>query len=479
MLFDTLEMAQKAAADTSARELQALYGKQQFQQVVDRFESVRQRVVTDDVDRVVALQIVAQAYSCVGNFLASADAFLSAAAIHVSSRSPRASQCMRNAFAALQRLSRNAAAEWVALRSLSLPRECGGDVEMLRYAVARAIKRGDLNAATCIIAAASLYGATRTLALETLLDMAFQPAKYGASNAAAQADALVDARDPKLSIIICSRDDARYAKFITECEGALCSSHFEIIRIADAKSMCEGYNRGTDAATGELLLFCHDDIEFITGGVHRALINALTEFDVACSVGSSVVDSPTWMCRDATNSQGWIAATDTASGRYSLSIIGVPNLQSLLAVGDGFFIACRKAAAQTLRWDDTTFDSFHLYDLDFCLRARNHGFRVGVVRDVAVNHLSQGTFNADWREHAQRFLEKHSIPYGPDALNQWISIQVGTRDDAARVARNLTNWVPADFQGNLAKLQESSFEAACIELPAFARFRFATAELAQ
>ncbi len=477
---DDAVVSQKALADGLASELRALYEERQFQRVVERFEAARQPVVTALVGDAAVLQIAAQAYLRIEDFSTSAETFLSAAALHASNHSSETSACTRNAFAVLQRLGLPAAAEWLALRSFSLPRECGGDVALWRFAALRAFNRLDLNAATCIIAAATLYRETRSVALETLLDMALQPKKFGATDSPARPlDADVDARDPKLSIIICSRDDARYAKFIVECERALCSSHFEIIRIADAKSMCEGYNRGTVAATGELLLYCHDDIEFITDGVHRALIDALSDFDVVSCVGSSVVDGPTWMCRDATNSQGWIAAADPQSGLYSVGIIGVPNPRSLLSAGDGCFIACRRPVAQALRWDEATFDSFHLYDIDFCLRARHNGFRVGVARGGTINHLSQGSFDAVWREHAQRFLQKHSIPSGPEATNQWISIQVGTRAEAARVASNLMNSVPADFQRQLSALQGDTFEAACSEFPALARFQSLIAELTQ
>ena len=477
--FDNVQVAKRALVDKAASELQALYDERQFQGVVDRFESTRQSVAADRIDHVAALQLAAQAYLRLSDYSSSANTFLAAAAIHESSNSPGASVCLRNAFSALQRLSHHAAAEWVALRSLSLPRECEGDVELLRFAVASALKRGDLSAATCIIAAASLYGATRSVALETLLDIAFQPAKYGATDAPiGPTNADVGSGDPKLSIILCSRDDKRYARFVAECERALCSSHFEIVRIKDAESMCEGYNRGTDAATGELFVYCHDDIEFITNGLHRAVIEALAEFDVACCVGSSVVDGASWICHDASNSQGWIADADPQSGLYSVGVIGVPNAQSLLAAGDGFFIACRKAAAQALRWDQVTFDSFHLYDIDFCLRARNSGFRIGVVRGLMVNHLSRGSFDAVWHEHAQRFLQKHNIPSGPYAVNQWISVRVGTRAEAARVAHNLITWLPADFQQRVLRLQECNFEVACREFPALAQFQSSAAELA-
>ena len=388
--IDPFAVGKKTLTDSAVSvpsALNTLYAHHEFQRVVDRFEQVRQVAAPDTAANVGTLQIATQAYSHVGNFSASADTFLSAAAIHALNKSPAASVCRRNAFAALQRASNHPAAEWVALRSLSLPRDCDGDAELLRYAVSAAFERRDLNASTNTMAAANLYRKTRVVALETLLDMACQPERYGATDAAARSDTFVDARYPKLSVVICSRDTKRYARFVTECERALCSSHFEIILIAYATSMCEGYSRGTKAATGELLLYCHDDIEFIFDGVHRALINALADFDVACRVGSSVVDGPTWMCRDATYSQGVIAASDAQSDHYSIGIIGAPHSRAVLASGDGFFIACPPAAAQSFGWSKATFDSFHLHDIDFCLRARHSRLRIGAARRVTLRSI--------------------------------------------------------------------------------------------
>jgi Glycosyltransferase like family len=151
----------------------------------------------------------------------------------------------------------------------------------------------------------------------------------------------------------------------------------------------------------------------------------------------------------------------------------------LLAAGDGCFIACRKAAAQAVRWDEETFNSFHLYDIDFCLRARNSGLRVGVAREVTINHLSQGSFDAGWQQNAERFVQKHHIPPGPEAINQWISIQVGARADAVRVARNLMGLLAPDFQQRLAALQARCFVAACGEFPLLAGFKSSLAERAQ
>lgn len=471
---------QPALTDDVAGELHALYDAARYQQLVDRFESLVTGQAVNDAAHAGMLQIAGQAYLRVGKFQVSANTFLSAAAIFATERLPAASVCMRNAFAALQRSAQHATADWVALRSLSLPRECGGDVDLLRHAVTRALAQRRVAEAASILAAASLYLATRTVALETLLDMARDPAKYGASDTQVlQTTTPVDSRHPKLSIIVCSRDDARYARFTSECARAMSSSHFEIIRIKDARSMCEGYNRGTDAASGELLLYCHDDIEFITDAVHHALIDALADFDIACCVGASVVEGPTWVCKDATLSQGWMAASDVTSGQYSLGVIGVPTPQSLLATGDGCFIACRRATALAVGWDEVTFDCFHMYDIDFCLRAKLSGYRIGVARAVVINHYSQGTFDASWHDQARRFVQKHALSSNAVPQPHWISMRTGSREETARVSRNLMRVIPLDFPQQLARLQSEQFAAACRETPALAAFHSLTAGLLQ
>jgi len=39
------------------------------------------------------------------------------------------------------------------------------------------------------------------------------------------------------------------------------------VRIPDARSLAEGYNRGLRRARGDLLLFSHDDVRIVTPGL--------------------------------------------------------------------------------------------------------------------------------------------------------------------------------------------------------------------
>jgi hypothetical protein len=73
---------------------------------------------------------------------------------------------------------------------------------------------------------------------------------------------------------------------------------------------------------------------------------------------------------------------------------------------DGVFMAARGEVARALRFDDATFDHFHLYDLDFSFRAFLAGYRLAVCRDLVLVHYSQGAYDAQWEEQRLRFERK-------------------------------------------------------------------------
>ena len=54
--------------------------------------------------------------------------------------------------------------------------------------------------------------------------------------------------------------------------------------------MGEGYNRGARQAVGDILIFCHDDIEFLTPDTGHKLVGRLDEYDFLGVAGS------TWLC---------------------------------------------------------------------------------------------------------------------------------------------------------------------------------------
>ena len=81
------------------------------------------------------------------------------------------------------------------------------------------------------------------------------------------------------SIITCSIDAGKYSRFETNI-AAIFSDRAELIKIYDARSLAEGYPRGAALAKGELLIFCHDDIEILNPDFPQLLEADLQRFDL-------------------------------------------------------------------------------------------------------------------------------------------------------------------------------------------------------
>jgi hypothetical protein len=83
-----------------------------------------------------------------------------------------------------------------------------------------------------------------------------------------------------------------------------------------------------------------------------------------------------------------------------------------VVVLDGVWICCQKKAWQENRFDSNTFREFHFYDLDFTMQLFRKGFKVRVLYNVLIEHLSEGSLNESWIRGAQLFSRKwkHHLP---------------------------------------------------------------------
>ncbi len=98
-----------------------------------------------------------------------------------------------------------------------------------------------------------------------------------------------------ISIIICSVDDARFAAVSANLAGLLKDEPREIVRIPDARSICEGYTRGIARSRGEHLVFCHDDIEILNPDFAARLKQHLSQFDLVGVAGTSRLIRGEWV----------------------------------------------------------------------------------------------------------------------------------------------------------------------------------------
>jgi GT2 family glycosyltransferase len=216
-----------------------------------------------------------------------------------------------------------------------------------------------------------------------------------------------------ISIIICSVDDARFAATSANLGNLLKNDPHEIIRIGDARSICEGYTRGVAQSRGEHLIFCHDDIEILNDDFAVRLRAHLAEYDLVGVAGTNRLIRGEWVAAGPPYIFGQVAQSHPQQG-FVVRIFGAPaRCVGGIRAMDGLFIAARRDVVEKIPFDSQTFDGFHHYDLDFSFAAHLAGFRLGIANDIHVIHKSWGSQDQDWQTYLRRFDQKYAGRLNP------------------------------------------------------------------
>ena len=266
-----------------------------------------------------------------------------------------------------------------------------------------ASSRGDLASAGRHLASAGLRDADPArveFAFQALAENAREGRRAFATPARGTTPSL------SLTVVTCSVTEAKLARCRAALDATL-SPGFEFIAFRDARSLAEAYNRALAAAKGEAIVFLHDDVEVLSPGLDALLARALARADVVGIAGTRELAGPTLGWAGQAPMAGWLVHTDATGVPWDFSLLALRGgLQRGMEGLDGCFLAARTESARRIGFDERTFDGFHFYDLDFCLRARRAGLEVAVDTDILVRHASRGALGADWQGQAGRFVAK-------------------------------------------------------------------------
>ena len=215
----------------------------------------------------------------------------------------------------------------------------------------------------------------------------------------------------KVSAIVCSIRPDYFVQIKAALETQFAAHSVEIIGIHDATSLAEGYNRGAAKASGDILIFCHDDIDFVQADFGTRVLHHLQTSDVIGVAGTSRLTGSAFMDSGYPNCCGQIIhARQDWRKPDSILFYFVPGIQGLVVEGiqalDGVFIATHRRVWEAIKYDEAEFDGFHLYDVDFTYRAYLAGLRLMVPMDLLLVHFSDGTYSPTWQRYANRFLAK-------------------------------------------------------------------------
>jgi len=211
----------------------------------------------------------------------------------------------------------------------------------------------------------------------------------------------------RVSAIVCSIRPDYFARLKQRLGEQFAAHEFELIGIHDAKSLCEAYNRGAQQANGDVLIFCHDDIDIPHADFGERVLHHLAAHDVVGVAGASKLVDADWGHAGLPHVHGQIIHRPAGQEAYLYFCAGlqaavVKDIHAL----DGVFIAMHRRVWEAVRFDEINFDGFHVYDIDFTWRAHLAGFRLAVAMDLLLIHFSTGGYDLKWQHFNRRFLAK-------------------------------------------------------------------------
>ena len=105
-----------------------------------------------------------------------------------------------------------------------------------------------------------------------------------------------------ISVIVCSAEERKFVAVAEMYGRQFGAVAHEVIRIPDARSEAEGYNRAIARSRGDVLLLSHDDVEVIAPDLPGRLAAHLAAFDligIAChaivKVDTASIDSQAFL----------------------------------------------------------------------------------------------------------------------------------------------------------------------------------------
>lgn len=223
-----------------------------------------------------------------------------------------------------------------------------------------------------------------------------------------------------ISIIVCSKFPTLSKELLDNISQTV-GTDYEIVSIDNSQakySIFEAYNEGVARSKGEYLCFMHEDVVLRSSNWGNTVERVLSHKDVGAigvaggCVASSRIDwrfsNYHWGCLNL------VQGTSTVEPEpyyYTFMQSHFPKAikdRELLPVAmlDGVWMAMRRDIFNTIRFDSETFAGFHLYDSDICMQINKLGKDIYVVKDILLEHKSEGTFSAQFATSQKVFLNK-------------------------------------------------------------------------
>jgi hypothetical protein len=201
-------------------------------------------------------------------------------------------------------------------------------------------------------------------------------------------------------------DNQKYIDYLKKTSGL---KNVEVIQKINngEKSLSQTYNEILSESKNNIVVLCHDDIEFDTQQWGKRIIKHFTnsEFGILGVAGTTNMSESGMWWEDKSKMIGIVNHKHEGKkweSKYCKSW-GDEITESCLV--DGLFIALNKK--NIVESFDESVSGFHFYDVHFCINNFLKGVKIGVIYNVRLTHLSIGQTNEKWEKNKLSFVEKY------------------------------------------------------------------------
>jgi hypothetical protein len=178
------------------------------------------------------------------------------------------------------------------------------------------------------------------------------------------------------------------------------------------KSLSQIYNEIVNESINNIVVLCHDDIEFETNRWGDKLIKLFSknpEFGIIGIAGTTdLIDGRWWTLKQSMT--GIVSHKNEGKKWTNTYSKDQGNKLKEVVVLDGLFICVDKLKIK--KQFNEEFKGFHFYDIPFCFDNYLSGVKIAVTTQIRVTHLSIGQTNEQWEKNKTQFEElyKNELP---------------------------------------------------------------------
>jgi GT2 family glycosyltransferase len=185
---------------------------------------------------------------------------------------------------------------------------------------------------------------------------------------------------------------------------------FMINNADGANSLAAVYNFGASRSHGDILVFMHDDVFFMTenwAAVLESLFAQDPKLGIVGVAGTQYLfnDHCSWTAAGRPFIKGRIVH-DLQNGDFFATLFSPDRETCEVVACNGLFFAVRRTLLTQFGFDEHAFNSFYFHDIDFCMQARRNNWKIIVTADILIKHRSMGTYDKVWHKYGNIFLNK-------------------------------------------------------------------------